>query len=207
MVLLEADKRKFARLSVAPRRRWRHQCRTSATTARPCALSAVPSRNESDGEAHKATTGLSWPQRAGASPRATSLTLPSPRRRCNAHPHLHQATLTPCNIELRTSAIGWAATGANRRTWGLELSWRAKLIGPTYKLWPMDWKLELVAVPVTDVDRAKTFYVEQVGFHADHDHQVNDALRFVQLTPPGSAAPLCWIPISLRCHQARRKAW
>ena len=51
----------------------------------------------------------------------------------------------------------------------------------------MDWKLELVAIPVSDVDRAKTFYTEQVGFHADHDHQVNENLRFVQLTPPGSA--------------------
>ena len=51
----------------------------------------------------------------------------------------------------------------------------------------MDWKLELVPVPVTDVDRAKAFYVEQVGFNADHDVQVNDQLRFVQLTPPGSA--------------------
>ena len=51
----------------------------------------------------------------------------------------------------------------------------------------MDWKLELVSIPVTDVDRAKDFYVNQVGFSADHDHQVNDALRFVQLTPPGSA--------------------
>lgn len=47
-------------------------------------------------------------------------------------------------------------------------------------------KLELVAVPVTDVDRAKAFYVDQVGFNADHDHRVNDTLRFVQLTPPGS---------------------
>ncbi|MGH3935102.1 MAG: glyoxalase superfamily protein [Pseudonocardiaceae bacterium] len=45
-------------------------------------------------------------------------------------------------------------------------------------------------VPVADVDRAKAFYVEQVGFHADHDHQVNDALRFVQLTPPGSACSI-----------------
>jgi catechol 2,3-dioxygenase-like lactoylglutathione lyase family enzyme len=51
----------------------------------------------------------------------------------------------------------------------------------------MNWKIELVAVPVTDVDRAKAFYVDQVGFHADHDAQVNDGLRFVQLTPPGSA--------------------
>ena len=54
----------------------------------------------------------------------------------------------------------------------------------------MDWKLELVAVPVTDVDRAKAFYVDQVGFHADHDHRVNDELRFVQLTPPGSACSI-----------------
>ncbi|MDT5035181.1 MAG: hypothetical protein QOE03_366 [Micromonosporaceae bacterium] len=54
----------------------------------------------------------------------------------------------------------------------------------------MDWKIELVAIPVTDVDRAKAFYVERVGFHADHDHQVNDALRFVQLTPPGSACSI-----------------
>lgn len=54
----------------------------------------------------------------------------------------------------------------------------------------MDWKLELVPVPVTDVDRAKAFYVEQVGFHADHDHQVDDTLRFVQLTPPGSACSI-----------------
>ena len=51
-------------------------------------------------------------------------------------------------------------------------------------------KLELVAVPVTDVDRAKAFYVDQVGFHADHDHQVSENLRFVQLTPPGSACSI-----------------
>src|SRR3989442_3827375 len=56
----------------------------------------------------------------------------------------------------------------------------------------MDWKLELVAVPVTLVDRAKAFYVDKVGFNADHDQQVNENLRFVQLTPPGSA---CWIYI------------
>lgn len=54
----------------------------------------------------------------------------------------------------------------------------------------MDWKLELVSVPVSDVDRAKAFYVDQVGFNADHDHQVHDALRFVQLTPPGSACSI-----------------
>ena len=53
----------------------------------------------------------------------------------------------------------------------------------------MDWKLELVAVPVSDVDRAKAFY-EQVGFNADHDHKVSDELRFVQLTPPGSACSI-----------------
>jgi catechol 2,3-dioxygenase-like lactoylglutathione lyase family enzyme len=54
----------------------------------------------------------------------------------------------------------------------------------------MDWKIELVAIPVTDVDRAKAFYVDQVGFHADHDYQVNPELRFVQLTPPGSACSI-----------------
>jgi predicted enzyme related to lactoylglutathione lyase len=54
----------------------------------------------------------------------------------------------------------------------------------------VDWKLELVQVPVSDVDRAKTFYTEQVGFNADHDHQVSDELRFVQLTPPGSACSI-----------------
>ena len=54
----------------------------------------------------------------------------------------------------------------------------------------MDWKLELVAVPVSDVDRAKRFYTEQVGFNADHDHRVSDDLRFVQLTPAGSACSI-----------------
>ena len=54
----------------------------------------------------------------------------------------------------------------------------------------MDWKLELVAVPVSDVDRAKAFYVDRVGFNADHDHRVSDELRFVQLTPPGSACSI-----------------
>jgi len=53
----------------------------------------------------------------------------------------------------------------------------------------MDLKLELVAVPVSDVDRAKAFY-EQVGFNADHDHIVSEELRFVQLTPPGSACSI-----------------
>ncbi len=54
----------------------------------------------------------------------------------------------------------------------------------------MDMKLELVAVPVSDVDRAKAFYVDQVGFNPDHDHVVSDELRFVQLTPPGSACSI-----------------
>src|ERR1700741_4902532 len=53
----------------------------------------------------------------------------------------------------------------------------------------MDYKLELVAVPVSDVDRAKEFYV-QAGFNADHDHKVSDEMRFVQLTPPGSGCSI-----------------
>ena len=52
----------------------------------------------------------------------------------------------------------------------------------------MDWRIELIMVPVTDVDRAKAFYVDQLGFHADHDQQVNEELRFVQLTPPSAAS-------------------
>jgi predicted enzyme related to lactoylglutathione lyase len=54
----------------------------------------------------------------------------------------------------------------------------------------MDFKLELVSVPVSDVDRAKSFYADQVGFNVDHDHRVNEAMRFVQLTPPGSACSI-----------------
>ena len=54
----------------------------------------------------------------------------------------------------------------------------------------MDWKLELVGIPVSDVDRAKSFYTEQAGFNADHDHRVSDEIRFVQLTPPGSACSI-----------------
>src|SRR5213082_739960 len=55
---------------------------------------------------------------------------------------------------------------------------------------PMQMKLELILVPVTDVDRAKAFYTEKIGFHADFDHQVREGLRFVQLTPPGSACSI-----------------
>jgi predicted enzyme related to lactoylglutathione lyase len=50
----------------------------------------------------------------------------------------------------------------------------------------VEWRLELVQVPVSDVDRAKAFYTDKAGFNADHDHQVSDEMRFVQLTPPGS---------------------
>jgi catechol 2,3-dioxygenase-like lactoylglutathione lyase family enzyme len=54
----------------------------------------------------------------------------------------------------------------------------------------MDWKLELVVVPVSDVERAKAFYTDTVGFNADHDYPVSEGLRFVQLTPPGSACSI-----------------
>jgi predicted enzyme related to lactoylglutathione lyase len=64
----------------------------------------------------------------------------------------------------------------------------------------MDWKIELVAVPVSDVDRAKRFYTEQVGFNADQDHRLSDELRFVQLTPPGSA---CSIALGVGVTDAR----
>jgi catechol 2,3-dioxygenase-like lactoylglutathione lyase family enzyme len=56
----------------------------------------------------------------------------------------------------------------------------------------MDWKLELVILPVSDIDRAKSFYVDQVGFHADYDQTVNEQIRFVQITPPGSACSIAF---------------
>jgi predicted enzyme related to lactoylglutathione lyase len=62
----------------------------------------------------------------------------------------------------------------------------------------MDWKLELLQVPVSDVDRAKAFYTEKAGFNADHDHTVSDEVRFVQLTPPGSA---CSIALTTGAHE------
>ena len=63
----------------------------------------------------------------------------------------------------------------------------------------MDWKLELVAVPVSDVDRARSFYADKVGFNLDHDHTVGEGLRFIQLTPRGSA---CSIAIGLGISKA-----
>jgi catechol 2,3-dioxygenase-like lactoylglutathione lyase family enzyme len=56
----------------------------------------------------------------------------------------------------------------------------------------MDWKIELIFVPVSDVDRAKEFYVDRCGFHADFDQQVDERIRFVQLTPPGSACSIAF---------------
>jgi predicted enzyme related to lactoylglutathione lyase len=61
-----------------------------------------------------------------------------------------------------------------------------------------EMRLELIQVPVSDIDRAKAFYVEKVGFNADHDQQVTDELRFVQLTPPGSG---CSIALTSSAHQ------
>jgi predicted enzyme related to lactoylglutathione lyase len=62
----------------------------------------------------------------------------------------------------------------------------------------IEWRLELIQVPVSDVDRAKAFYIDQVGFLAEHDHRVSEELRFVQLTPPGSA---CSIALTTGAHQ------
>jgi catechol 2,3-dioxygenase-like lactoylglutathione lyase family enzyme len=56
----------------------------------------------------------------------------------------------------------------------------------------IDWKLELVILPVSDIDRARSFYADQVGFHVDHDHTVSDAIRFVQLTPRGSSCSIAF---------------
>jgi catechol 2,3-dioxygenase-like lactoylglutathione lyase family enzyme len=62
---------------------------------------------------------------------------------------------------------------------------------------PLEMRIELIQVPVSDIDRAKSFYVDKVGFNLDHDHQVNDSIRFVQLTPPGSA---CSIALTTGAH-------
>jgi predicted enzyme related to lactoylglutathione lyase len=64
----------------------------------------------------------------------------------------------------------------------------------------IEMRLELIQVPVSDVDRAKAFYVDQVGFNDDHDHRVNEQLRFVQLTPPGSG---CSIALTTGAHGMR----
>jgi predicted enzyme related to lactoylglutathione lyase len=61
---------------------------------------------------------------------------------------------------------------------------------PCERTHTMDWKLELIAVPVSDVERAKAFYTEEFGFNLDHDHVVSEDLRFVQLTPPGSGCSI-----------------
>ena len=66
---------------------------------------------------------------------------------------------------------------------------RSTVGGAAYGGW-MDMKIELVMVPVTDIDRAKAFYVDRVGFAADHDQTVSEEIRFVQLTPPGSACSI-----------------
>jgi catechol 2,3-dioxygenase-like lactoylglutathione lyase family enzyme len=63
-----------------------------------------------------------------------------------------------------------------------------------------EMRLELIQVPVSDIDRAKAFYVEKVGFNVDHDYQVSEELRFVQLTPPGSA---CSVALTSGTHQMR----
>jgi catechol 2,3-dioxygenase-like lactoylglutathione lyase family enzyme len=63
-------------------------------------------------------------------------------------------------------------------------------MGPTVAV--MDIKLELVILPVSDVDRARDFYVDKIGFHLDHDHTVSEEIRFVQLTPPGSACSIAF---------------
>lgn len=55
-----------------------------------------------------------------------------------------------------------------------------------------DWRIELIILPVTDVDRAKAFYVDALGWNADHDHRVSESLRFVQVTPPGSACSIAF---------------
>jgi catechol 2,3-dioxygenase-like lactoylglutathione lyase family enzyme len=79
-----------------------------------------------------------------------------------------------------------------RRCGNLARIDRSRSVRPLFYILGMDWKIELLFIPVTDVDRAKAFYVDQLGWQADHDRQVNEQLRFVQLTPPGSACSIAF---------------
>jgi predicted enzyme related to lactoylglutathione lyase len=79
---------------------------------------------------------------------------------------------------------------SNRDSRGLSVAHDSVNAIPNTRGADMNWKIELVAIPVSDVDRAKAFYVDQVGFNADHDFQVDENVRFVQLTPPGSACSI-----------------
>jgi catechol 2,3-dioxygenase-like lactoylglutathione lyase family enzyme/uncharacterized protein YciI len=87
-------------------------------------------------------------------------------------------------IEARLAGDPWAPMGLLRTAkiepWEILLERKQR----------MQWKLELVAIPVSDVDRAKAFYTEKAGFTEDHDHRVSEEIRFVQLTPPGSACSI-----------------
>jgi catechol 2,3-dioxygenase-like lactoylglutathione lyase family enzyme len=89
--------------------------------------------------------------------------------------------------------------GPQLRTWyGRQLSWSNAVATREEIQMASEMRIELIQVPVSDIDRAKSFYVEKVGFNADHDYQVSDELRFVQLTPPGSA---CSIALTSGAHQ------
>src|SRR5262245_14118740 len=112
--------------------------------------------------------------RASASPPAVSA--PSRRKTCTTS----LLSASPAGVRALTACCRFDRLPLTRVTAYCQMR------GAT----DMDWKLELVTIPVSDVDRAKTFYVEQAGFVADHDHVVNDSLRFVQLTPPGSACSI-----------------
>src|SRR5215208_6440386 len=95
------------------------------------------------------------------------------------------------DVSIRLPGPRSGLTRAAARTKTSFLSRCGQMLTATVRRFPlMDYKLELIAVPVSDVDRAKAFYTEQAGFNADHDHRVSDELRFVQLTPPGSACSI-----------------
>jgi catechol 2,3-dioxygenase-like lactoylglutathione lyase family enzyme len=109
----------------------------------------------------------------------------------------------------RLSAFGATLPSYLRSLEPLDDANSRQLVWPSVYCPAVDMKIELVIVPVSDVDRAKKFYVEKVGFHVDHDQRVTEGLRFVQLTPPGSACSIAFgegisdmPPGSLRALQA-----
>jgi predicted enzyme related to lactoylglutathione lyase len=107
------------------------------------------------------------------------------------------STLNPLNAASVVSMCSPFACGVLKRETGVPVSplrfyTEARHIASPEPKDNMDWKIELIAVPVTDVDRAIDFYAHRVGFVLDHDNRVSDEMRFVQLTPPGSACSIAF---------------
>src|ERR1700737_3916973 len=114
-----------------------------------------------------------------------------PSRSCTRWPTLARAGASPARHSIGPALdAGPSASVAGSTTSGAAKRKRGR----------MEWKLELIQVPVSDIDEAKAFYAQKAGFTAEHDHQVSDEVRFVPLTPPGSA---CSIALTSGVHSTQ----